>query len=166
MSNIKFYKKITLALTSLLVVFSLGKHFLAANSIGSFDAAFAFLEFKSRAWSHGGGSSQAIDFHINSWNDIFAFFPWGAFTALFRPFPWELPSLIGIAAGLENILLLTFLSIVLLNARWREFKNPDFDEMKARMRELNIFDARNIYNPKSILKEGFKYYGIGRQVPN
>lgn len=55
---------------------------------------------------------------------------------------------------------------LIIMTEWREFKNPDYDEMRARMRELNIFDARNIYNPKLILKEGFKYYGIGRRVPN
>ncbi len=53
---------------------------------------------------------------------------------------------------------------VIIVTEWREFKNPDFDEMHARMKEKNIFDARNIYAPVKIKELGFEYYGIGRKV--
>ncbi|MBT6326921.1 MAG: UDP-glucose/GDP-mannose dehydrogenase family protein [Bdellovibrionales bacterium] len=53
---------------------------------------------------------------------------------------------------------------VIIVTEWREFKNPDFDEMHARMKDKNIFDARNIYTPSKIKELGFEYYGIGRRV--
>jgi len=31
------------------------------------------------------------------------------------------------------------------------------------MKEKAIFDGRNIYDPASVKKLGFKYYGIGRR---
>ncbi len=51
---------------------------------------------------------------------------------------------------------------VLLITEWQVFRNPDFDRMKSEMRQLVIFDGRNVYNPKQISEMGFTYYGIGR----
>ncbi len=45
---------------------------------------------------------------------------------------------------------------------WRQFKNPDFNEVKAQLRSPVIFDGRNMYDPKLLEKMGFDYYGIGR----
>jgi UDPglucose 6-dehydrogenase len=45
---------------------------------------------------------------------------------------------------------------------WNEFRRPDFDRMKALMKEAVVFDGRNIYDPKVMSSKGFTYYGIGR----
>jgi UDPglucose 6-dehydrogenase len=45
---------------------------------------------------------------------------------------------------------------------WREFRSPDFDEIKARLKEPLIFDGRNIYDPGLMKALGIRYYGIGR----
>ncbi len=45
---------------------------------------------------------------------------------------------------------------------WNEFRRPDFDRMKRAMRNLVLFDGRNIYDPKEMRERGFVYYGIGR----
>jgi UDPglucose 6-dehydrogenase len=45
---------------------------------------------------------------------------------------------------------------------WREFRSPDFDLLKARLRQPVIFDGRNIYNPELMARLGFSYYGVGR----
>ena len=45
---------------------------------------------------------------------------------------------------------------------WNEFRRPDFDRMKAAMKEPILFDGRNIYDPKIMREKGFVYYGIGR----
>jgi UDPglucose 6-dehydrogenase len=45
---------------------------------------------------------------------------------------------------------------------WNEFRTPDFHKMKRLMKKSVIFDGRNIYNPGELRKEGFMYYGIGR----
>jgi len=49
-----------------------------------------------------------------------------------------------------------------INTEWGEFRNPDFTEMKRRMRSAVIFDGRNLYDPEHIRDHGFTYYSIGR----
>jgi UDPglucose 6-dehydrogenase len=49
-----------------------------------------------------------------------------------------------------------------INTEWGEFRNPDFAEMKRRMRSPVIFDGRNLYDPEQIREHGFTYYSIGR----
>jgi UDPglucose 6-dehydrogenase len=45
---------------------------------------------------------------------------------------------------------------------WQEFRSPDFDAIKAALREPAIFDGRNLYDPALMKRFGFTYYGIGR----
>jgi UDPglucose 6-dehydrogenase len=49
-----------------------------------------------------------------------------------------------------------------INTEWGEFRNPDFAEMKRRMRSPVIFDGRNLYDAESMREHGFAYYSIGR----
>jgi UDPglucose 6-dehydrogenase len=49
-----------------------------------------------------------------------------------------------------------------INTEWGEFRNPDFAEMKRRMRSSVIFDGRNLYDGEAIRSHGFTYYSIGR----
>jgi hypothetical protein len=126
MSDVKFLKKTALILASLAIIFFLGSKFIESNKIDTLNSAFKFLEFKSKAWSYNSGSGQTINLEINTWKDIFSFLPLGMFTALFRPFPWELSSIMGILAGFENIFLLILLFISFIKIRWRNIKNPIF----------------------------------------
>jgi len=45
---------------------------------------------------------------------------------------------------------------------WKEFRSPDFDYLKKTLKAPVIFDGRNLYEPASLRKQGFKYYAIGR----
>jgi UDPglucose 6-dehydrogenase len=45
---------------------------------------------------------------------------------------------------------------------WREFRSPDFDSIKAALRQPVIFDGRNLYDPEILKGMGFRYYAIGR----
>jgi UDPglucose 6-dehydrogenase len=45
---------------------------------------------------------------------------------------------------------------------WREFRSPDFEQIRATLRAPVIFDGRNIYDPKLLKHYGFHYYAIGR----
>ena len=47
---------------------------------------------------------------------------------------------------------------------WQEFRSPDFDQIRARLREPVIFDGRNLYDPARLASLGFTYYAIGRPV--
>ena len=45
---------------------------------------------------------------------------------------------------------------------WQEFRSPDFDQLKAALKQPVIFDGRNLYNPELLQRAGFAYYGVGR----
>jgi UDPglucose 6-dehydrogenase len=45
---------------------------------------------------------------------------------------------------------------------WQQFRTPDFDLIKEKLKKPVIFDGRNLYEPAYIKKEGFEYYSIGR----
>jgi UDPglucose 6-dehydrogenase len=45
---------------------------------------------------------------------------------------------------------------------WKEFRSPDFEGLKARLRQPVIFDGRNLYEPALVRDAGFEYFGIGR----
>ena len=51
---------------------------------------------------------------------------------------------------------------VLLVTEWNEFRSPDFDEVKRRMKSPILFDGRNIWSPKDLRALGFEYRCIGR----
>jgi len=45
---------------------------------------------------------------------------------------------------------------------WKEFRNPDFDAIKAALKQPLVFDGRNIYDPALMRSFGVEYHGIGR----
>jgi UDPglucose 6-dehydrogenase len=45
---------------------------------------------------------------------------------------------------------------------WREFRSPDFEHIKATLKQPAVFDGRNIYDPKTMDRYGITYFGIGR----
>ena len=45
---------------------------------------------------------------------------------------------------------------------WKEFRSPDFDNLKKQLKSPVIFDGRNLYDPAMMKKLGIKYYAIGR----
>ncbi len=57
---------------------------------------------------------------------------------------------------------LTGADALLVVTEWKEFRNPDFDGIKATLKQPLIFDGRNIYDPALLLGMGIEYHGIGR----
>ena len=53
---------------------------------------------------------------------------------------------------------------LLVVTEWKEFRNPDFDRIKAELKQPVIFDGRNLYDPKLMQAFGIEYLGIGRGV--
>lgn len=45
---------------------------------------------------------------------------------------------------------------------WKLFRSPDFERIRAVLREPAIFDGRNLYDPHAVERAGLAYYGIGR----
>jgi UDPglucose 6-dehydrogenase len=48
---------------------------------------------------------------------------------------------------------------------WKEFRNPDFDHLKAVMKQPLVFDGRNLYEPALLRAAGIEYHAIGRGRP-
>jgi UDPglucose 6-dehydrogenase len=46
---------------------------------------------------------------------------------------------------------------------WKEFRSPDFDSLKAHLKQPVIFDGRNLYEPELVRASGFEYFPIGRK---
>ena len=46
---------------------------------------------------------------------------------------------------------------------WKVFRSPDFDTVKAKLKQPLIFDGRNLYDPKTMAEMGFTYLPIGRK---
>lgn len=51
---------------------------------------------------------------------------------------------------------------LILLTEWKEFRSPDFDEIKLKLSEPIIFDGRNQYNIFNLEQKGFEYYQIGK----
>ena len=71
--------------------------------------------------------------------------------------------------GVENITYLESKYEVLKKAdalilltEWKEFRSPDFEEIKNQLKVPIIFDGRNQYNAFRLEEKGFEYYQIGK----
>lgn len=51
---------------------------------------------------------------------------------------------------------------LIIVTEWNEFRNLDLKKIKELMKQPNIIDGRNIYEPEEMKKLGFDYIGIGR----
>ncbi|HEX6017777.1 MAG TPA: UDP binding domain-containing protein, partial [Burkholderiaceae bacterium] len=56
-------------------------------------------------------------------------------------------------AGADALIIVT---------EWKEFRSPDFDELKTTLRQPVIFDGRNLFDPALVRELGLEYHGIGR----
>lgn len=52
---------------------------------------------------------------------------------------------------------------LIIVTEWKEFRSPDFDVIKAKLKQAVIFDGRNLYEPKQVREFGIEYQAIGRQ---
>lgn len=57
--------------------------------------------------------------------------------------------------GADGLIVLT---------EWKQYRAPDFEEIKSRLKAPVIFDGRNLYNTKKVLEQGFEYYAIGKAI--
>ena len=62
------------------------------------------------------------------------------------------PDKYSVLNGAEALFLVT---------EWKDFRSPDFMEMKARLKTPLIFDGRNQYNAKAMKAQGIEYHQVG-----
>ena len=51
---------------------------------------------------------------------------------------------------------------LIIVTEWKAFRSPDFDHIKASLKNPLIFDGRNMYDPQWVRAQGFEYLAIGR----
>ncbi|QPF75091.1 UDP-glucose/GDP-mannose dehydrogenase family protein [Roseateles sp. DAIF2] len=51
---------------------------------------------------------------------------------------------------------------LLIVTEWKEFRTPDFDQIKAQLKHPVVFDGRNLYEPALMKTLGLEHHGIGR----
>ena len=72
--------------------------------------------------------------------------------------------------GVENISyfdskydVLKGANALIMLTEWKEFRSPDFSEIKQQLSSPIIFDGRNQYNAFNLEEKGFEYHQIGKQ---
>ena len=60
------------------------------------------------------------------------------------------------AGALENA------DALVIVTEWKEFRSPNFNAIKAKLKTPVIFDGRNLFEPAEMRRLGITYYGIGR----
>jgi len=53
--------------------------------------------------------------------------------------------------------------VLAIVTEWKEFRAPDFDAIKAKLKTPAIFDGRNLYDPAHPRAAGLEYFAIGRK---
>ncbi len=51
---------------------------------------------------------------------------------------------------------------VIVITEWNEFRQLDLVKLAKHMKQMILFDGRNIYDPETVKKLGFIYYAVGR----
>jgi UDPglucose 6-dehydrogenase len=51
---------------------------------------------------------------------------------------------------------------LVIMTEWRQFKAPNFDDIKQTLKAPAIFDGRNLFEPSRMKERGIDYFGIGR----
>ncbi|HEX6939538.1 MAG TPA: UDP binding domain-containing protein, partial [Longimicrobiales bacterium] len=58
------------------------------------------------------------------------------------------------AEGADALLILT---------EWQPYRRPDFERLRALLKEPVVFDGRNLFEPARMAEAGFEYTSIGRR---
>jgi len=51
---------------------------------------------------------------------------------------------------------------LIIVTEWKEFRSPDFGDIKQRLKQPLVFDGRNLYDPRLAAEAGLEYFSIGR----
>jgi UDPglucose 6-dehydrogenase len=70
----------------------------------------------------------------------------------------------GLSFAASQAEALTGADALVVVTEWKEFRNPDFDAIKAALKQPLIFDGRNIFDPALMRLQGIEYSGIGRSA--
>ncbi len=55
---------------------------------------------------------------------------------------------------------------LIICTEWNEFRTPDFDRIRTRLKQRVVFDGRNLYDPRTMVRQRIEYHSIGRPAAN
>jgi UDPglucose 6-dehydrogenase len=67
-----------------------------------------------------------------------------------------------VSFGESPLQVLSGADALVIVTEWKEFRSPDFGEVKRLLRQPLVFDGRNLYDPAMVRDAGLEYYSIGR----
>ena len=73
------------------------------------------------------------------------------------------PDQLGLQYASSPMAALDGADALIIITEWKEFRSPDFDELRRRLVEPLVFDGRNLYDPALVRAAGLEHYGIGRR---
>lgn len=76
----------------------------------------------------------------------------------------RLPGQEGLSFADDQYAALESADALLIVTEWPVFREPDFDQIKTKLKTAKIFDGRNIYSLDDMRAKGFHYESIGRQT--
>jgi len=68
----------------------------------------------------------------------------------------------GVAFAGSPLAALNGADALVIVTEWKEFRSPDFDDVKRRLRQPVVFDGRNLYDPAIVRQSGIEYFSVGR----
>jgi UDPglucose 6-dehydrogenase len=68
-----------------------------------------------------------------------------------------------VAFGESSLQVLEEADALIIVTEWKEFRSPDFGEIKRLLRQPLVFDGRNLYDPSLLRDAGLEYHSIGRR---
>ncbi len=68
----------------------------------------------------------------------------------------------GVNFAASTVAALDGADALIIVTEWKEFRSPDFDDMKRRLKTAVVFDGRNIYDPIMMRECGIEYFSMGR----
>ena len=52
---------------------------------------------------------------------------------------------------------------LIIVTEWKEFRSPDFNAIRTKLKDGVVFDGRNLYDPANVRAAGLEYLSIGRR---
>ena len=68
----------------------------------------------------------------------------------------------GVRFATSTVSALDGADALIIVTEWKEFRSPDFEDMKKRLKSPVVFDGRNLYDPAMMREAGIEYFSMGR----
>jgi len=68
----------------------------------------------------------------------------------------------GVSYAEDQVAALQGADALIIVTEWREYRSPDFEQIRAALKRPFIFDGRNLFDPAVVAAGGLEYFAVGR----